>query len=482
VSAPLPLCMQRHGKLRRGYSLVELLVVLAIIGILMALTLSAYSTVVGTANKATKIVSEESLRAAAAAGTPLHIPGPPPTTDKPGYVANQYTIMFDDSVGDPHAQAAKLVADYPGGKVRHVFDFPIFKGCNVFIPGITVDVLKTHAGVKIAQREGRGVWCNPQNGVRRIGFPNAGSRLTPVDPTTMGFPNVTGTLNKSTSIRNMVIAVMDTGIEERHVDLNVKKVFSFGGNTVDEIGHGTFVAGIIGARQNGRGAAGVFPNVPLWSLDVSNVFGEFPDEFAVYAALGFVWGSAAEIRVCNMSFAFFRDDIMNYLVNKCAEAGVIMVAAAGNFFDDAAFYSPGSAEKAICVGAMADSDGRFGGLGPNTAWGRDDRYALFSNFGDTVDVIAPGVDIISSFTFNRLAIGTSTSFAAAHVSGLMGLYVNSTINVPPIYVFGSTRRANGHQIASLFCRQHGVELIRGLFWHDPGHAPRFYPLLIQPTR
>ena len=106
------------------------------------------------------------------------------------------------------------------------------------------------------------------------------------------------------------------------------------------------------------------------------------------------------------------------------KAGITYVAAAGNFAKNATLTtSPASNPDVITVSAIGDSDGKCGGLGPLLDGGRmmDDTFANFSNFGLSIDVAAPGVDILS--TFNGTAYGILTGTSIKRYSMLQGLQV-----------------------------------------------------------
>jgi subtilisin family serine protease len=129
--------------------------------------------------------------------------------------------------------------------------------------------------------------------------------------------------------------------------------------------------------------------------------------------------------------------------------------------------SPASAAKAVTVAALADTDGKYGGTGRATSYGKDDTFATFSNYGAGVDAIAPGVNIISTLPRNRYGSLSGTSMATPHVAGLMGLYRNSTVSTPT-----GSRRATPLEVLSLLLRNIGAELIPGRY------DGRTYPLLV----
>ncbi|MDP9022087.1 MAG: S8 family serine peptidase, partial [Actinomycetota bacterium] len=119
-----------------------------------------------------------------------------------------------------------------------------------------------------------------------------------------------------------------------------------------------------------------------------------------------------------------RIDHVHRAVCAATAAGVTLVAAAGNDAEDAANYHPAAYPEVIAVSALADSDGRPGGLGPPPAClagSLDDHLAFFSNFGSVVDIAAPGVCISSTYPGGRYATSSGTSFAAPLVAGAAAL-------------------------------------------------------------
>jgi subtilisin len=230
---------------------------------------------------------------------------------------------------------------------------------------------------------------------------------------------------------NADVAVLDTGIEVAHPDLNVVGgVDCTGGNSFDDVeGHGTFVAGLAAALDNAIGVVGVAPGARLWAVRISG-----PDNTASDAALlcGLDWvaGHAGVIDVANLSMggpgigggcrntvATGALALEHRAICRIVDAGVVVVASAGNDGADAGAVNPAAYPEVLTVSAFADSDGVDGGHGaPLTCRPGhpeiDDSFASFSNFGVAVDVTAPGGCVTSTALGGRYAIASGTSASA----------------------------------------------------------------------
>lgn len=207
--------------------------------------------------------------------------------------------------------------------------------------------------------------------------------------------------------------IIDTGIDFGHPDLNVdqgrsRNFISTQSTANDDNGHGTHVAGIIGALNNNIGVVGVASGAKLVALKVLNAAGEGNTSY-ILQALNYVNQYALPGDVVNMSLG--ADTISNMLdntVKQIAGKGILFSIAAGNSNVAANLSSPARANHAnIFTVSAIDSTGRF---------------ASFSNWGnDVVDYAAPGVNIVSTYTNGRYARLSGTSMAAPHMAGILAL-------------------------------------------------------------
>ena len=211
--------------------------------------------------------------------------------------------------------------------------------------------------------------------------------------------------------------IIDSGIDFGHPDLNADSVRSrsfINGVTsaADENGHGTHVAGIIGAKNNSFGVLGVASGANLVALRVFDKDGK-GTLGSIIQALSYVNANGKAGDVVNMSLG--EDTISNILdqaVQNTASKGIYIAIAAGNDHKAANLFSPGRANaKNIYTVTAVDSL---------------DNFASFSNYGnDVVDFAAPGVSIPSTYLNGKYALLSGTSMAAPHVAGLLLLEGNA---------------------------------------------------------
>lgn len=223
------------------------------------------------------------------------------------------------------------------------------------------------------------------------------------------------------------IAILDTGIDLDHPDLNVFHERSFIPGTInadDDHGHGTHLAGVAAAKDNSFGMVGIAPGARLWAIKVleSSGMGEIS---TLIKGLDYITQHQNEVDVAVLSLGCeCESGALNIAINNSIKAGITIVVAAGNEGKDAGTFTPANNPEVITVSAIADTDGKCGGNGPPTPYGADDMLASFSNYGNVVDISAPGVDIYSTFKSNSYTKLTGTSMAAPHVAGAAALYIS----------------------------------------------------------
>jgi subtilisin len=231
---------------------------------------------------------------------------------------------------------------------------------------------------------------------------------------------------------NLDVAIIDTGISS-HPDLNLAGGRNFAGgnasNYADRNGHGTHVAGTVGAIANETGVVGVAPGVRLWAVRVCNNLCSSSDIIA-----GIDWvaeqKSTGAVKFAAANFSISSADSSNpctspanathVAICKLVGTGVVFVMAAGN---DGRQKNP--YPVAFSVSALADFDGKAGGKGsPTCRTDEDDTLANFSNYGPNVDIAAPGVCILSTWNDGGYNTISGTSMAAPHVTGAVALYIS----------------------------------------------------------
>jgi thermitase len=216
----------------------------------------------------------------------------------------------------------------------------------------------------------------------------------------------TGTLGSS----SVKIAILDTGIKANHTDLSGKvatgRNFTSSGSstdTNDKNGHGTHVAGTAAAKtNNSTGVAGTCPNCTLVPVKVLSNSGSGSWS---WIANGLTWAANNGAHVANLSLGGSSGsntirDAVNYAYGK----GTLIAAAAGNANTDDDHF-PSDYTNTISVGATDAKDNK----------------ASFSNYGDKVDIGAPGASILSTTKNGGYASWSGTSMATPHVAGVAGL-------------------------------------------------------------
>ncbi|WP_159401279.1 S8 family serine peptidase [Streptomyces maremycinicus] len=354
--------------------------------------------------------------------------------------AGRWIVQLKDTVTDPGKVAeeqAKGQASDGGSRLRHVFDATVdgtaLKGYALEATAEQIAAIRTDPQVASVEPDGQVSLPEPVAGSsprvprQRAVAPGTGGVAHQGDPLLAGqwglfrIGAVAGSEHgfRVPAAARVGVAVLDTGVDAGHPDLRVagNVNFSASPSADDFAGHGTHVAGIVQALDNGIGAVGTAPGTRLWNVKVlgDNGSGLFSDLIA-----GLNWvarnARAKNIRVANLSLGTATDSpLVHQAVRLAAQAGVAVVASAGNTGTTAPNY-PAAYPEAISVAATTVFDQR----------------ARFSNHGASwVDIAAPGSDILSTLPTRATSRGedhgflSGTSMAAPFVTGSAALCLTS---------------------------------------------------------
>ncbi|AXF54771.1 S8 family peptidase [Salicibibacter kimchii] len=226
-----------------------------------------------------------------------------------------------------------------------------------------------------------------------------------------------------------VIAVIDTGCQPDHPDLQDRIIdgrnftTDYDGdetNFADNNGHGTHVAGTIAASETGTGVVGAAPQADILAVKALSGGGSGEMDWIIEAIRYAVdWRGPNDecVRVITMSLGGPQDiEALHQVVQYATEQEVSVVCAAGNQGDGEEhtdeFAYPAAYNEVIAVGAV----------------NVDKEITEFTNTNDEIDLVAPGVNVLSTYIDGAYAKLTGTSMAAPHVSGGLALLVNITEN------------------------------------------------------
>jgi len=204
------------------------------------------------------------------------------------------------------------------------------------------------------------------------------------------------------------VLILDTGLDYRHPDIaaNFKAGKNFTSSRatdyMDRHGHGTHCAGIVAGIDNGIGIVGV---APAAEIHVGKVLTDSGGGSFDSLIKGIEYGIERKVDIISMSLGAEDDpgEEVHDVIKRAREAGIIIVAASGN--EAGKVNYPAAYDEVIAVAAI---DQAF-------------DYADFSNFGEAVDVAAPGVDILSTYLNSNYAKLSGTSMATPIVTGVIAL-------------------------------------------------------------
>lgn len=205
--------------------------------------------------------------------------------------------------------------------------------------------------------------------------------------------------------KNIKIAVIDSGISP-HDDLSIAggySAVSYTSSYKDDNGHGTHVAGIIGAKHNGYGIDGIAPEAQIYAVKALDQNGSGDLQSLLQ---GIDWSIANRMDIVNMSLGTTSDSkILHDAVNKAYEQGVLLVAASGNDGNGKPVNYPAAYSSVVAVSATNEKN----------------QLASFSTTGDEVEFSAPGTNITSTYLNQYYATGSGTSQATPHAAAMFAL-------------------------------------------------------------
>lgn len=322
---------------------------------------------------------------------------------------------------------------------------------NIMVPSEKVDRTVAHHNAPQIIRRGpvtyinRDLSMNTQELTPSIASQSMSWGISRVHACAHALNGCNGTASTVITSSPVRVYVIDTGIDLKHPDLRVAAGVSFvptEPTAQDYNGHGTHVAGIIGAKDNAVGVVGVCPDVMVYPVKVLDRQGS--------GFLSWITGGLSYVlrqkqanpnvpMVINMSLGGNAGttayNVMDLAVRNLVQHGVTCCVAAGNESTSASITTPAHTTEAITVGA----------------YDINNVFANFSNYGSMVDVLAPGVNILSTYPNNRYAILSGTSMATPFVTGGVALYLVQHPTATPSQVqtaLNSSATSSGNALIS----------------------------------
>lgn len=183
----------------------------------------------------------------------------------------------------------------------------------------------------------------------------------------------------------------------------------------DANGHGTALGGIIAAKDNGEGITGINPNAEIYSVKVLDQNLETPLSRVIE---GIYWGIENDVDIINMSFGTpVESEILRKAVQDAADAGILLVAAAGNTPEGGVQY-PAAFPEVIAVGSVEASG----------------QIAEHTPLGEELELLAPGKQVMSTGLFYGVLETEGTSIAAAQVTGVASLLMGRDGEKSPQFI------------------------------------------------
>jgi len=330
---------------------------------------------------------------AAAAGALKTIPG-------------QYIVQFKSGAEvSPHLTALKRVMenDSPANEILHQYSIGDFKGYSIRCTSRVLEYIREAVDfIEVVEEDQVMAAFGVQNNPPSWGLDRTSQRNLPLD-NAYHYPDTAGA--------GVDVYTIDTGVYIQHTDFTGRARWGFtaatGASDEDKNGHGTHCTGTIGGTKYG-----IAKKANLIAVKVLGDLG-FGTTADVISGVNWVANqhNASKKSVGNMSLGGGAAATLDAAVVAAVDKGVHLAVAAGNDNANACNYSPARADKVVCVGSTDNAD----------------RKSSFSNFGNCVEIHAPGTSITSSWIGGTTAERTisGTSMASPHVAGVMALYLGA---------------------------------------------------------
>jgi subtilisin family serine protease len=228
----------------------------------------------------------------------------------------------------------------------------------------------------------------------------------------------------TTGTSSVIVAVCDTGVQSSHPDLAANLLPGYNtylnvANAEDTHGHGTMVAGCIGAiGNNGLGVAGMAWKIKILPIRITYADG-VGSAYVSDMAEGLTYAADNGAKVINCSFSGFNSSTIETAAQYCRGKGALVCFAAGNSAVDMTVGYPDTA-NIVVIGATTSSD----------------TLASFSNYGKPIDVVAPGASILTTAMGGGYATVSGTSFASPITAGLAALLYSVKPTATPAEIEG----------------------------------------------